>query len=400
MVDLEKTLSEDTFLLLDCSPSMWRNETYNNKKRIENCIRGMLAIVKRKVEIDEKDRYSLITFSDKGNAANEMYYSDSEIGDLLVELAEFGKITALGEGLSAAIQQVLKQMRFIGEKMSRVILFTDGKTHSTEVNPTNVAKIAVQLGINIDVFRVGDPKLPGNLTKRIAEMTGGKEYFVGSENDFNEAVAGIAKKKEKPASTIFNKKDESDVLVQEMMAEIADVPAKFEDLTHEQQTQVLQKAPVTCSICYMDNCMVCDTSFFGCGRFCPNCLAPFHIHCAVNWAEQQMAQKGIKLDIKLFRCVHCFYLIKVPVSQVEKKATGDTLKDAILEKLSASSLGNRINEEVCNHPNCGVMFDSTKDTLIYRCSNCNALFHADCAKDTWNNTKQCSYCKKTASLEN
>jgi len=400
MVDIENTLSEDVFLLLDCSPSMWRNESYNDKKRIENCIRGILSIVKRKVEIDQKDRYSLITFSDKGVASNEMYYFEKDIENQLVELCSFGTISALGEGLSAAIQQVLRQMRFIGEKMSRIIVFTDGKSHSTEVNPTNVAKIAVQLGIVIDFFRVGDARLPGNLTKRIAEMTGGKDIFVGSEKDFNDAVSDISQKKEKPASTIFNKSDESDILVQEMMAEIADLPSKFEDLTTEQQSQVLQKAPVMCSICYMDNCMVCDTSFFGCGTFCPNCLAPFHLHCAVNWAEQQMAQKGIKLDVRLLRCVHCFYLIKVPVSQIEMKFKDDSLRDAIMEKNSPRTLGSRVNDEVCSHPNCGVVFDPNQDAVVYHCTNCNSLFHDSCAKEAWGSTKQCAYCKKTVSLEN
>jgi hypothetical protein len=198
---------------------------------------------------------------------------------------------------------------------------------------------------------------------------------------------------------LFDKKDESDILVQEMMAEIADIPAKFEDLTVEQQSQVLKKDPVTCSICYMDNCMTCETSFYGCGRFCPTCLNPFHLHCAVSWAEQQMEKKGIKLDVKLLRCVHCFYLLKIPVSQVERKANGDTMRDAILEKVSSSSLGAKFNDEICNQKKCGVVFDANVDKVVYRCTNCNALFHRDCAKEAWNTTKQCPYCKKTASFE-
>ncbi len=145
--------------------------------------------------------------------------------------------------------------------------------------------------------------------------------------------------------------------------------------------------------------MVDKTGFFGCGRFCPNCLTPFHLHCAIQWSESQNNKKsGTKSSIKQFRCPHCFYLLKIPISDVEHSGN-DKLSEEnrILRKVNLKS--HDINGQICNSEDCGIILKTENDQTVYQCSSCNSYFHLDCAKTAWQKEKKCPYCQKYVSIE-
>lgn len=397
------TASEDMIFLLDTSASMYRCDGAE-ANRLAKSIHAIESMITKKVKIDPKDRYSLVLYAKKFAAMNDMVFDATEIMEFITEKAEFEHQTSIGEALTQAIQQVLKQMRFIGQKLFRILILSDGITEVAKVNPVNVAKVAMQLGIVIDVVRFGPAQIPGNILKKLTDMTHGEYFYVSNNNELEQAIDKLAKKKEKKHATIFDKKaDGEDILLQEILSEIADSPLKVEEMTEEQKDAAIYNVEkgkkLVCTICYSERCMVDNTSFYGSGRFCPNCLTPFHLPCAIMWSEQQNAKKGgaPKTSTKLFRCTHCFYLLKVPMSDVEKTGN-DNLDDnsRILRKLDAKSA--KLDNQICNSEDCGSLL-YPDDGTIYQCTACNSFFHADCAKSQWSKAKKCPYCQKYVSFE-
>jgi Mg-chelatase subunit ChlD len=389
--------SEDIVFLIDTSISMHETD-YGQINRFNLSIDTMRQIIEEKIKIDPKDRYAAVTFAGLNQAMDDMVYSVTEVMNFIQEQQPNQMETGLGEGLSEGIQVILKQMRFIGQKQNRILILTDGLAQMAQVNPINVAKIANHLGIIIDVIRFGPAQIPGNISKKLAEITSGDYIYIGSVKDLPNAIKKIAQKKEKKHTTLFDKSDENDVMAQELLGEIADIPLQLEKMTEDQKDQAIYKIEkgkkIICTICYSNNCMIGKASFFGCGRFCPNCLTPFHLHCAKMWSEQQ--SKSGKSSMKLFRCPHCFYLLKIPGIELQKEARNNS-KDPMISKISSMEID--LDNALCNSPDCGVIIDPNTESSVYKCSACNSYYHLDCARETWQKSKRCAYCEKLVNLE-
>ena len=194
------------------------------------------------------------------------------------------------------------------------------------------------------------------------------------------------------------------MMAEEMLGEIADLPLRLEDMTEEQKEQAIYKLEkgkkITCTICYSNNCMIGKTSFMGCGRFCPNCLTPFHLHCAKMWSEQQSNKKGggkpTHNATKLFRCPHCFYLLRIPTSDVERPSREGRMNENIqFKQINLASFPG--DNHICNAEDCGVMFNKQSEGQVYQCSSCDSLFHIDCGQKVMQKERRCPYCEKIVS---
>jgi hypothetical protein len=396
-----QTSSEDVIFILDTSASMYRSDGDTN--RLMHGILAIEQIIEKKIKIDKNDRYAVVLFGKKIHSMQDLVFTADEVKTFIQNKTEIDHETLLGEALSRAIQLILKQMRIIGQKLSRIIIISDGMAQMSKINPMNISKIAMQLGIIIDVIRLGPPQIPGNLLKKFTDMTHGDHYYVSNLSELNDAVDKVSKKKEKKHATIFDKKGESeDFMVQEMLSEIADIPLKLEEMTEEQKEQAiynLEKGKkLTCTICYSDRCMLDKIGFYGCGRFCPNCLTPFHLHCALMWSESQSKKSGTISKIKQFRCTHCFYLLKIPISEVEiASGTGDVDENFMMRIVDHKATD--LNNEICSTEDCGVLLSNTTEDIVYQCSACNSYFHAECLLRYFNKEKKCPYCKKIVSIE-
>jgi uncharacterized protein YegL len=401
---VSETASEDMVFLLDTSTSMYRDD-HNGGNRLMKGIQVIQKIIEKKSKIDAKDRYGIVTFARNNQALFDMAYEPGPIIEFIQKNAEFESQTDLGAALSKGIQIILKQMRFIGQKQSRIIIISDGLTQMMELNPLNVAKIAVELGIAIDVIRFGAAQVPGNILKKLSDMTNGEYFYIASNDDLWVAGDKIAKKKEKKISTIFDKQEDDDFMAQDIMADLADIPLRAENLTQEQKNQAIFNLEpgkkLVCTICYSDKSMVDQTSFFGTGRFCPNCLTPFHIDCAIMWAEQQNQKKGSSNRgvSKTFRCPHCFYLMKIPLLEIEKKGKEVGMgQSAMIRIASGSELAESDRKQICNSSECGVILKTTDRDLV-QCNACMSYFHRDCAMKEYQKDHRCPYCKLSVKLE-
>ncbi|MCP4764575.1 MAG: VWA domain-containing protein, partial [archaeon] len=328
---------------------------------------------------------------------------------------------SLGEALAAALKLIIAEMRKIGEKVIRILVIGDGISVMSAMNPINLAKIAGELGIIIDAIRFGPAQVPGNVLKRITEITGGSYHFVNSEEELQESIIEVSKKKELIEKTLFNNLDNGSIR-SNLLSEIAGNLLKLEELTPKQKYKIFQINPdkkLVCSICYSNNCINCETNFYGCGRFCPNCLTPFHLHCGMTWADQQNKDRNHKNKdknksksknngnhynnfydekFKIFRCVHCFYLLKIPVHNIATTVKNNMGNVRTAEKIYFKNASNEINTSICAHPECGVLFNESEDKIITRCNYCKSYFHEDCFNEYYKKEKICPYCNESVKL--
>ncbi|TFF93439.1 MAG: VWA domain-containing protein [Promethearchaeota archaeon] len=374
--------------MLDVSRSMYRIDLLG-KSRIYWGLNSIKHIVNKKHELDANDRYSLILFSDKSIELSKYVYTFKELYDYIYEEAELVGKTQFP--LDRAIKSIIKEKRKIGQKIYRIIIISDGHIHPTVSNPIKFAKLAKDLGIICDVLRFGKAKITGNILQRVSEITGGHYYYVNDDEEFTKVIKLISEKKKIRVATIFDEGKEDSL--DEMSKDIASPLLKIENLTEEQR-QGINFEDLKCSICHSDRCMVCETGFYGCGRFCPNCLKPIHLHCAIKWSEaQQKGNNAESKDFKVLRCPFCYYLLKIPMMLKREVVSSQDSNDNVIKKIRFSDETSELMTSVCSHPDCGIMFDETMDTYVYKCEACGSYFHEDCLVKSHSRDKKCPYCK-------
>lgn len=403
--------SEDTILCVDISRSMYRSDfqwAHNkhdnqNINRLTAILHACDEIIQQKHEVDASDRFGVVLFNREVTAIPDLVFSRADIEQFIGNNLDIGEGSSLGEALAHSVKMVIKELRKIGEKQHRIVLLTDGISHTTAVNPIKIAKIANGLGIIIDAIRVGPPKIPGEPIKRITELTRGKYHYVTNSTDLAQATAGVAQKKEVQIATIFDSGDGGTKNIFE--SEIADSLLRIEELTNEQREKELyepmRNGKLKCSICYQPVCPTCKVDFFGCGRFCPNCLKPIHLHCAMDWAKQQAKDNQDDSEGLVFRCPHCFYLLKIPSLMVNNHAADEAAPEAdvgsvIIQQTTFDQASPAILDDICGV--CSSLFDETDDEILYKCE-CGAYFHADCIQDEVRSSGRCPVCGKSAQLE-
>lgn len=393
MLGISKTASEDTIFLLDMSRSMFRKDLMG-KSRIALALTSLKDIINRKHKKDANDRYSLIMFSDRTYEMEDYYWQYDKIKEFIYE--EFELIGKTHLPIDRAAKSIIKEKRKIGQKIFRIIIISDGYIYPTVSNPIKFAKLAKDLGIIIDALRFGKSTISGNILKRITEITGGSYYYMQDQVEYEEIIQKLADKKRIQVSTLLDNKDEDSL--DQMSKDIASPLLKIDELSEKQRSQT-NFEELKCSICHSEKCMTCETGFFGCGRFCPNCLKPIHLHCAIKWAETQNKEKEIDDNHLVLRCPFCYYLLRIPITvqrtTVESK---NQYKTNYIRKIKFSEDAGEIMMSICNHPDCGIMFDDTMDTFVYKCDACKSFFHTDCLVKEISKSGKCPHCGLTSEI--
>ncbi|MHA1149051.1 MAG: hypothetical protein ACTSR8_12505 [Promethearchaeota archaeon] len=373
--------------MIDISRSMFRTDILG-KSRVYWSLISLKEIIEKKHKIDESDRFSVILFSDRSYELEDYVYNFPDLFKFIEEEAEIVGKTLLP--LDRAVKSIIKEKRKIGQKIFRIIIISDGHIHPGISNPIKFAKAAKELGIYCDVIRFGKAKITGNILQRIAEITGGNYHYITDEDEFFKVINIVAEKKKKKATIFDDGKSDS---LDGLSKDIASPLLKIDDLTDNQRSQI-NFEELKCSICHADRCMICETGFYGCGRFCPSCLKPLHLHCAIKWSEIQQKNENSKADdFKVLRCPFCYYLLKIPIMIKRQTVQVSSDKENIIRKKRFSNASSDLMTSVCGHPDCGIMFDETIDTYVYRCDACNNYFHEDCFMNEFSQTGKCPYCQ-------
>ena len=361
------------------------------KSRIYWAILSIKDIISKKHKIDPADRFSIILFSDHNLELEEYVYDFPGILTFLEDNAELIGKTQLP--LDRAVRSIVQEKRKIGQKIYRIIIISDGYIHPSISNPIKIAKVAKDLGVIIDALRYGKGTISGNILKRVVEITGGNYYYIDSEEEYFEVIKKISdKKKIKVATLLDDSKEDS---LDTFSKDIASPLLKVDDLTESQKAQI-NFEELKCAICHMERCMTCETGFFGCGRYCPNCLKPIHLHCAMAWADQQQGNANGSADYKVLRCPFCYYLLKIPLTIQGPAHLENTGITNIIKMVNFIDEASELMTSVCAHPDCGIMFDDSIDNRVYKCNACNSFFHIDCLRKSFTQTEKCPNCGCTS----
>lgn len=368
---------EDTVICIDNSRSMFRRDFLPS--RLEAVKKAVQEFIRRKNQVDRRDRTALIVFSSKGNVITEFKEECEDFSSNLKPIKAFGT-TGIGEGLAVAIQLLVKEIQKLGQKIFRIILISDGKPWSSTIDPFKMANLAGRLKIYIDTVGIGELGVAyeESILEKIAVETKGEYSRVFETPSLIELLIQLAKKKEISYSEA-QKKAITDSAVLNIIAGELYRPAEATDTQTELVDLISGREKKKCIICYQYECPTCHGPFFNCGRYCSNCKAPMHLHCAADWAEHSSEKNPT-----IFRCPRCFFLLKVPeaVQRVKKAhkfsydlpAEVATTRFALITKETGE-----IASAVC--PICHMIFDFSTDPRAYLCTHCGSYFHTKCIEE-------------------
>lgn len=379
-------VSEAVVIILDASRSMYRSDYSPN--RLEASKQGILNFISSRIENEDamggttafafvviKDNPKMIFDLNDGARFNEFLKALNEI--------KCGGINTLGKGLGMAIKILIEDIRTNGARVPRILLFSDGKFKTRQIDPMKMAKLSQQLTIHIDAVRVGDVE-PFNIMKRISENTDGKFFYANNIQGILITTLDLAQSNfEAPGSSYQKGKILIPNMVLKKIAKPLLTEAEMNKGSNDQK-EVLARLRGTkqydkCSICFQSNDPISRTGFRISGRFCPNCAMPMHMSCASMWAKSQ-DKSG---DGTVFRCVHCLYLLKLPASvqtavrmhtEVKRKGTKRReIQTFNVTPISVQRLGDVALYSAC--PVCNGIFE--EDETVIKCGNpsCKAIYH-------------------------
>jgi len=345
--------------------------------------KALLAFVQTRLKSEAATQAAIVTFGNKVKRVREFTTQYDDIEEGLRNLDVGGK-SPLGDALGTAVQMLIGEMRKAGARIPRILLISDGKSSKTSIDPVTIAKLCAGLNIYIDVIRLGAVE-HFNILKRLTQMTNGQFFYC---NDAADMVATAIKLAEHPAAakSVF---DKDDAKFAPLLAQIAGNLVSPTDMSPDQKTiiqNILGKNADKCAICFSTNDPVTKAPFNVSGRYCPNCNSPMHISCCAMWAEQDTK----RTSKEIFRCPHCFYLLKIPgevskarmlhkqMKSTESAAAPSSDGERVVptKKAMAKDLGDAAMFSAC--PVCHNIFE--EDDQVVACGNedCNAIYHTNC----------------------
>ncbi len=373
---------EDTCILLDASRSMVRKDF--KPSRLIVALKVIKSFVEQKLAIDPKDRTCLATYGSKTQKLCEFTNDPATIVDSFknIDISGQGEIE---EGLAFAIQQLVKEIRKIGGKAPRIFVITDDRRSEMGDRLEKIGKLAKGLGIFIDVAHLGNPKKE-TCMKQLVKLTDGEYAYFNNEKALINAGRGYASKKQLQNENYTTKAEKKPPpLVSEVAVELR--KPSLGELKDLMRGTKIEK----CQICYQEKCPTCSAHFYSCGRYCPNCNRPIHLHCATMWA-----QKSPEAGENIFRCPNCYFLLRVPKSVVklmdqaaEPAATGAASgqeKTTKMVRVADEKIGN-IDESCAS---CRNIFGT--DQAVFRCQACGAHYHEKCLEEMYKTMHACRAC--------
>lgn len=383
---------EDTILCIDTSRSMFRRDFEPSRiKVVKNALKEFVQI---KSQIDDRDRFALVTFSSEAKVRLDMTNNVDEVHNAIDSITIKGT-TGLGEGLAVGIQLIVKEIQQVGAKVYRMVLISDGKPWVSTINPLNMTKIAAGLKLSIDtigLFELGIA-YQESILEKISRETNGEYVRVYDTASLRESLSNISKKKEIPYSASREQIESTTALFLESIAGELLSPADLSETQEHLIHLLLGKQKDKCIICFQDVCPVCHGPFFTCGRYCPNCKSPMHLHCSAKWAEATSKETT-------FRCTRCFFLLKVPksISKVEKfRGSRPRILDEGAQEVTHFELIKKESDELLNSvcPICHMIFEAPP---AYHCKTCSTYYHPKCLDKYLQNEMSCRVCGKKIEL--
>lgn len=379
---------EDTVVLLDTSRSMMRSDFKPSRLYVQ--IKATKQFIEKKFSIDPKDRIALATFGKITRKLNDFTYDRAKLLDSLRKVQISGKGN-LRDGIAFSLQILVAEMRKIGGKVPRILIFSDNKLQ-IENKIDKIIDLAKGLGVFIDSCQLGRPQdFQKNILKKISQTTKGEYgYFNNSKALLNAGKAFASKKDTNKTADYFSpeKKDKIPPLVSEIAVplrrpNVMEIRLMMSEAGRNQET---------CQICHSKKAPITGADFFSEGRFCPSCDRPMHLTCAGLWAKKTEYKDNV------FRCPFCYFLLSLPysvMSLIEDKTDEDQeiklmededLNETKMELVPEDKVKNI--DASCSY--CNSIFLGDYD--VYQCENCGSYYHKPCLEKMYNEIHSCRYC--------
>jgi hypothetical protein len=379
---------EDTVILWDCSRSMMRTDFKPSRLRVAQKL--IKIFIEKKIAIDYKDSIAVALFGSRTKRISDF---SSDVSYLFGSLANFeiSGHSNVEDGIALALQLLIAQIRKIGGKTPRIMIFTDNSSVESDFKRIeHLANVSKNLGVFIDVCQIGAPKSDEgrNVLKELAYSTNAEYAFFKNNDALFFAAEGFASKKGVKETDYFDPNREDSQIAPDITKVSVDLRRPT---INEIRTMMKEKTDNKCQICYQNTCPTCSSPFYACGRFCPSCNRPIHLHCATLWAEKSDFNKK-----NVFRCPFCYFLLKVP-SSVPKlmSMTGGRIR-ILDEDISHKPVKMvKIPEEKINDIDDACLYCNNifaDDNKVFQCSGCGSYYHDYCYREMYEDIKACRNC--------
>ena len=167
------------------------------QNRLVATLSAIKTLIRKKFEIDANDRLGIVTFGSKARKLCDF----TPKRDLLIESltkVEIGGESDVADGLALSMQVLATEIRKIGGKVVRILLFSDDRLGTVSNRVIKLANAAKGLGIFVDCLVAGiQPRSGGySVMKNIATITAGDFAHFSNSTAYMKAVIGLSSKKD------------------------------------------------------------------------------------------------------------------------------------------------------------------------------------------------------------
>ncbi|HME52816.1 MAG TPA: VWA domain-containing protein [Candidatus Lokiarchaeia archaeon] len=374
---------EDNVILIDTSRSMLRADF--TPSRLAVTMRASLELIAKKFEIDPNDRLSIVTFGNKAQKISD-FSSKKQILFEALKNVEPGGVSDIADGLALSIQLLATEMRKMGGKVVRILLFSDDRLGTMTNKLIKLGNAAKGLGIFIDCLVAGRPAGAKNFSvmKNLATITGGDFAYFTNTSAYFKAIVGLSSKKDLNDVAGYYEAQEK-VRTTPLLSEIA-VELRRPNI-QEIQDMIANPQKIKCNICYKSESN--GRPAYATMRYCPSCARPMHLVCTAQWAKNSPDARD-----DVFRCPFCYFLIKNTGAMLLTK-TGNAVKQGVAPS-GITSFTMIPREDIpdidssCGH--CHNVFLGEYD--VFRCDGCGTYYHKPCVKEVQDKFGACRVCGK------
>ena len=186
---------EDCIILLDTSRSMLRSDFAPSRLKIT--IDALITLIEMKFSIGPNDRIGIVTFAEKGHKLQDLTSNKDVLINSLKKVKISGK-SDISDGLALSIQILASEIRKIGGKVIRILLFSDDRLGKMTNRLIKLANAANGLGIFIDSLIAGTPPraLNYSVMKNLSTITSGDFAYFNNKDAYTKAVHALSSKKD------------------------------------------------------------------------------------------------------------------------------------------------------------------------------------------------------------
>ena len=187
--------ARDLLLAIDLSQSMDTRDFRNPAGIVDTRAAAVRSVVDEFITRRTGDRIGLVAFGDAPYPLVPFTLDHSTVRTMLAESRPgmAGPRTSIGDAIGLAIK-MFEQSK-APEKV--VIVLSDGNDTASKMPPDRAADIAKDRGIRVHAVGIGDPKGTGEdrldqeALRKIAETTGGRFFFGGSQQELASIYATL-----------------------------------------------------------------------------------------------------------------------------------------------------------------------------------------------------------------